>query len=41
MAFPPFVLPITWILGLLSLALVGGLYVLWRWYVGAIVGTRA
>jgi pimeloyl-ACP methyl ester carboxylesterase len=40
MAFAPFALLSTWILGLISLALLGGsLYVLWLWYVGAVVGT--
>jgi pimeloyl-ACP methyl ester carboxylesterase len=39
MAFTPFLLPLTWVLGLLSLALLGGgLYVIWLWYVGAVVG---
>jgi pimeloyl-ACP methyl ester carboxylesterase len=39
MPFTPFLLPITWVVGLLSLAVVGGgLYILWLWYVGAVVG---
>jgi pimeloyl-ACP methyl ester carboxylesterase len=39
MAFAPFALLSTWLLGLASLALLGGsLYVLWLWYVGAVVG---
>jgi pimeloyl-ACP methyl ester carboxylesterase len=37
--FAPFVLPITWMLGLVSLALLGGgAYLIWLWYVGAVVG---
>lgn len=40
MPFTPFLLPITWGIGLLSLALVGGgLYLVWLWYVGAVIGT--
>lgn len=40
MAYTPFLLPITWALGLLSLTMLGGgLYVMWLWYVGAVVGT--
>jgi pimeloyl-ACP methyl ester carboxylesterase len=39
MPFMPFVLPITWIVGLLSIALLGGgVYLIWLWYVGAVVG---
>jgi pimeloyl-ACP methyl ester carboxylesterase len=39
MPFTPFVLPITWTLGLLSLVLLGGgAYLIWLWYVGAVVG---
>jgi pimeloyl-ACP methyl ester carboxylesterase len=39
MPFTPFVLPITWLVGLLSLALFGGgAYLIWLWYVGAVVG---
>jgi pimeloyl-ACP methyl ester carboxylesterase len=38
--FLPFALPIAWLLNLLSLALLaGGLYLLWAWYVGVLVGT--
>jgi pimeloyl-ACP methyl ester carboxylesterase len=40
MAFSPFLILSTWILGLASLALLGGgLYVLWLWYVGAVVAS--
>ena len=40
MPVTPFLLPISWAIGLLSLALIGGgVYVLWLWYVGAVVGT--
>src|SRR6478736_6154616 len=40
MFFMPFTLLPTLLLGLLSLALLGGGgYLLWAWYVGAIVGT--
>ena len=36
----PFGLPFLWLLGLLSLAILGGgLYLLWAWYVGVVVGT--
>jgi pimeloyl-ACP methyl ester carboxylesterase len=36
----PFGLVFMWLLGLLSLLLIGGgLYLLWAWYVGALVGT--
>src|SRR5687768_9948366 len=36
----PFGVLFTWLLGLLSLALLGGgLYLLWAWYVGVVVGT--
>src|SRR5918912_964019 len=36
----PFGLLLLWLLGLLSLAMVGGgLYLLWAWYVGVVVGT--
>jgi pimeloyl-ACP methyl ester carboxylesterase len=38
--FAPFPLLFTWLVGLLSLALLGGgVYLLWAWYVGALVGT--
>jgi pimeloyl-ACP methyl ester carboxylesterase len=38
--YAPFALPLTWLVGLASLALLGGgVYVLWQWYVGALVGT--
>jgi pimeloyl-ACP methyl ester carboxylesterase len=37
--FTPFALPITWGLGVLSFILLGGgAYLLWLWYVGAVVG---
>ncbi len=40
MFFGPLALGFTWLLGLLSLALLGGgAYVLWQWYFGALVGT--
>jgi pimeloyl-ACP methyl ester carboxylesterase len=40
MPFTPFLLPITWGIGLLSLVLLGGgLSVLWLWYDGVVVGT--
>jgi pimeloyl-ACP methyl ester carboxylesterase len=40
MPFTPFLLPITWGIGLLSVALIGGgLYLGWLWYVGAVIGT--
>lgn len=40
MPYVPFLIPITWLVGLLSLALLGGgVYLLWAWYVGAVVGT--
>lgn len=40
MPYVPFLIPITWLVGLLSLALLGGgVYLLWAWYVGALVGT--
>jgi hypothetical protein len=36
MFFAPFPLLFTWLVGLLSLAVLGGgLYLLWAWYVGA------
>jgi hypothetical protein len=36
----PFGLLFLWLLGLLSLALLGGsLYLLWAWYVGLVIGT--
>jgi pimeloyl-ACP methyl ester carboxylesterase len=39
MFFAPFPLLLTWLVGLLSLALFGGgLYLLWAWYVGLLVG---
>jgi pimeloyl-ACP methyl ester carboxylesterase len=39
MLLMPYVLPV-WLLGLLSLGLIGGgLYLIWAWYVGAVVGT--
>ncbi len=40
MFFAPFALLFTWLIGLLSLAVVGGgLYLLWAWYSGVVVGT--
>jgi pimeloyl-ACP methyl ester carboxylesterase len=40
MATMPFGLLFLWLLGLLSLAILGGgLYLLWAWYVGLVVGT--
>jgi pimeloyl-ACP methyl ester carboxylesterase len=40
MATMPFGLLFLWLLGLLSLAMLGGgLYLLWAWYVGVVVGT--
>jgi pimeloyl-ACP methyl ester carboxylesterase len=40
MFFAPFPLLFTWLVGLVSLALVGGgVYLLWAWYVGWLVGT--
>src|ERR671928_2151957 len=40
MFFAPFPLLFTWLVGLLSLALLGGgVYLLWAWYVGVMVGT--
>ena len=40
MPYVPVLIPITWLVGLLSLALLGGgAYLLWAWYVGALVGT--
>jgi pimeloyl-ACP methyl ester carboxylesterase len=40
MFFAPFSLLFTWLVGLLSVAaLGGGLYMVWAWYVGALVGT--
>src|ERR1051326_4170462 len=40
MFFAPFPLLFTWLAGLLSLAVLGGgLYCLWAWYVGILVGT--
>ena len=40
MLFAPFVLPFTLAAGLVSLLFLGGgVYLLWAWYVGAIVGT--
>ncbi|MBV9577831.1 MAG: alpha/beta hydrolase [Chloroflexi bacterium] len=40
MFFAPFALLFTWLVGLLSLAVLGGgLYILWAWYVGVLVGT--
>jgi pimeloyl-ACP methyl ester carboxylesterase len=40
MFFAPFPLLFTWLVGLLSLAaLGGGVYLLWAWYVGVLVGT--
>src|SRR5438270_12200955 len=39
MPYMPFLLPV-WILGLLSIALLGGgVYLIWAWYVGVVVGT--
>jgi pimeloyl-ACP methyl ester carboxylesterase len=40
MFFAPFPLLFTWLVGLLSMAVLGGgLYLVWTWYVGALVGT--
>src|SRR5690348_15296297 len=40
MFFAPFPLLVTWLIGLVSLAaLGGGLYLLWAWSVGVLVGT--
>ena len=40
MFFAPFPLLVTWLVGLLSLAaLGGGIYLLWTWYVGVVSGT--
>jgi pimeloyl-ACP methyl ester carboxylesterase len=40
MFFAPFALLFTWLTGLLSLAVVGGgLYLLWAWYFGVLVGS--
>jgi hypothetical protein len=40
MFFAPFPLLFTWLIGLLSLAVVGGgLYLLCAWYFGIVVGT--
>jgi pimeloyl-ACP methyl ester carboxylesterase len=40
MFFAPFPLLLTWLAGLFSLALIGGgVYLIWAWYVGAVVGT--
>jgi pimeloyl-ACP methyl ester carboxylesterase len=40
MFFAPFPLLFTWLVGLVSLALLGGgVYLLWAWYVGVLVGT--
>src|SRR3712207_747059 len=40
MFFGPLGLPLSWLLGLLSLALLGGgVYLVWAWYVGVLVGT--
>ena len=40
MFFAPFPLLFTWLAGLLSVALLGaGVYLIWAWYVGVVVGT--
>ncbi|MBV9355685.1 MAG: alpha/beta hydrolase [Chloroflexi bacterium] len=40
MFFAPFALVFSWLIGLLSLAVLGGgLYLLWAWYVGVLIGT--
>jgi pimeloyl-ACP methyl ester carboxylesterase len=40
MFFAPFPLLLTWLAGILTLAIFGGgIYLLWAWYVGAVVGT--
>ena len=40
MFFAPFPLLFTWLVGLVSLAVLGGgLYLLWAWYAGVLVGT--
>src|SRR5436309_2938160 len=40
MFFAPFPLLFTWLSGLISLAVLGGgVYLLWAWYVGVVVGT--
>jgi pimeloyl-ACP methyl ester carboxylesterase len=40
MFFAPFPLLLTWLMGILSLAVFGGgVYLIWAWYVGAVVGT--
>ncbi len=40
MFFAPFPLLFSWLVGLLSLALlVGGAYLTWAWFVGVVVGT--
>jgi len=40
MFFAPFPLLFTWLVGLLSLVVLGGgVYLLWAWYVGVLVGT--
>lgn len=42
MFFAPFPLMFTWLVGLLSLALLGGgVYILFAWYVGWLVGTSS
>ena len=39
MFFGPFTILLTWLVGLLTLAVLGGgVYLLWAWYVGAVVG---
>src|SRR5579859_116309 len=40
MFFAPFPFLLTWLAGLLSFALLGGgVYLIWAWYVGAVLGT--
>jgi pimeloyl-ACP methyl ester carboxylesterase len=40
MSFMPFSILLGWLTGLLSLVLIGGgLYLIWAWYVGAVIGT--
>ncbi len=40
MSFFPLILPFTWLIGVASIALLGGgVYLLWLWFTGAIVGT--
>jgi hypothetical protein len=40
MCFAPFPLVFTWLFGVLSLAVAGGgLYLLWAWYFGMVLGT--